>query len=102
MKKLIKYFLVLVLVVSEIYLIASLLGENITEKKEIETSCQLKCAYNSNSYFWEFSGESAIRGFTTKEECFNYCYKKEQGFAYFFTGFVPAYLTGLFELMDIK
>ena len=74
----------------------------ITEKKEIETSCQLKCAYNSNSYFWEFSGESAIRGFTTKEECFNYCYKKEQGFAYFFTGFVPAYLTGLFELMDIK
>ncbi|TSC54206.1 MAG: hypothetical protein LiPW30_737 [Parcubacteria group bacterium LiPW_30] len=92
MKKLIKYFLVLVLVVSEVYLIALLLGENITGKKEIETACQLKCAYNSNSYFWEFSGDLAIRGFTTKEECFNYCYKKEQGFAYYLGKYGTAFL----------
>ena len=81
MRKLIKYSLALALVVFEVYLVVSLVGGNITEKKEIEKACVEKCAYNSNSYFWEFSGENVIRGFTTKEECFNYCYKKEQGFA---------------------
>lgn len=81
MKKLIKYSLALALIIFEVYLVLSLVGGNIAEKKEIEKACQLKCAYNSNSYFWEFSGESAVRGFTTKDECFNYCYKKEQGFA---------------------
>lgn len=96
MKTLVKYFLVIILVTAEIYLIISLVGGNISVKKEIEMTCEANCAFNSNSYFWEFSGESATRGFTTKEECFNYCSKKEQGFTAMAKRYGSAFLSAIF------
>jgi len=96
MKNLLKYFLAVILVALEIYLVISLVGGNIVKKQEIEKNCEIKCAYNSNSYFWEFSGESATRGFTTKEECFNYCSKKEQGFVAMVRRYGSAFLGAIF------
>ncbi len=82
MPKLIKYLLIVVLIVAEGWLVISLVMGDASKKKEIETACDQKCSYSQNSFMWEFSGENAIRGFTTKDECNNYCIKKEQGFVY--------------------
>jgi len=101
MKSLLKYFLVIVfisLVAFEIYLVFSLVGENIEGKREIEKFCDAKCVYSSNSYLWEFAGEGAVRGFTTKEECFNYCSKKEMGFPAMIKRYGAAFLSLIFFL----
>ena len=82
MPKLIKHLIVIVLVVAEGGLLLSMVGENASKRKEIEKSCEQKCTYRQNSYMWEFSGENATRGFTTKDECNDYCIKFEQGFVY--------------------
>jgi len=82
MPKLIKYFLVIILVFAEGYLVISLVGGDMSKKKEIEKSCDQKCTYSQNSYMWEFNGENAVRGFTTKDECNNHCIRFEQGFVY--------------------
>ncbi|MBU4204690.1 hypothetical protein KKE19_04265 [Patescibacteria group bacterium] len=82
MKKLIKYLLIITLVLVEGFLLISFVGGNIKEKKETEIFCDQKCAYSQNSYFWEFKGENIARGFTTKDECVNYCIKFKQGFVY--------------------
>ncbi|MBU3934648.1 hypothetical protein KKC00_01655 [Patescibacteria group bacterium] len=82
MKKAVKYFLVITLILVEGYLLTTFIGGNIKEKKEIETFCDQKCTYSPNSYFWEFTGENVSRGFTTKNECVNYCIKVKQGFVY--------------------
>jgi len=82
MPKLIKYLLIISLVVVEGYLAVSLVVGDANKKKEIETSCDQKCNYSQNSYMWEFNGENVARGFTTKDECNNYCIRYEQGFVY--------------------
>ena len=82
MKKIIVFFIVAVLVLGEGYLIITSVADGMKEEKEIQSFCEAKCAYSENSYFWEFSGESATRGFTTKNECLSYCQRKTQGFVY--------------------
>ena len=101
MKSPLKYFLVIVfisLVVFEIYLLFSLVGENIEGKREIERICDAQCVYSSDSYLWEFVGEGAVRGFTTKDECFNYCSKKEMGFSATVKRYGAAFLSFIFFL----
>lgn len=96
-KKIIVFFVVAALVLIEGYLIVTSVSDSIKEEKEIQSFCEAKCAYSENSYFWEFSGESATRGFTTKNECLNYCQRKTQGFAYYLGKYGTAFLSGIFK-----
>jgi len=82
MKKVIKYFIIILLVLAEAYLLITYIGGNVRDKEEVKIFCEEKCAYNGGSYLWEFAGENAVRGFTTKNECNNYCVKFKQGFVY--------------------
>ena len=78
--KLLAIFLAIALILIEGYLIASYMLDKANTKNEIQSYCGLKCSYNSGSLTWEFSGETFTKGFTTREECFNYCSKSRQGF----------------------
>lgn len=80
--KLLAFFLVIVLILIEGYLVSSSILEHYSEKKDVQTFCQIKCSYNQGSYLWEFVGETVSKGFTTKDECFNYCEKVRRGFIY--------------------
>lgn len=82
MKKLIKYFIVITLILVEGFLLISFVGEDAKERKEVEKFCDQNCEYNKNSYLWEFVGENISRGFTTKDECTDYCIDYKQGFVY--------------------
>lgn len=101
--KKIKYSLIVLLVLGEGYLVASSVLDKIKEEKDIELFCSQKCNYSSSSYFWEFSGEGATRGFTTKNECLNYCEKARQGFAFaIFNDYGPAFLENILNLLNRK
>lgn len=73
-------FLAIALVLIEGYLIASYILDKINNNNEIQSYCGVKCDYNPSTLAWEFSGDSYTKGFTTREECFNYCSKVKQGF----------------------
>lgn len=96
-KKLLKYSLALILVAVEIYFLSNYIIETFNDKDQIKKICKTKCAYDDNSYFWEYSGEGAVRGFTTKEECFNHCSRREQGFAALMARFGTAFLSAFFQ-----
>jgi len=83
-KRTLIYFLVLALVVGEGYLIISLALEGMNQEKAVQTFCNNRCSYNPNSSFWEFAGDYSTKGFTTQDECFNYCSKVKMGLAYQF------------------
>ena len=83
-KSIIKYVLIIGLVFFLGYLIFDLINGDITRKKDAQVFCTEKCGYNQNSFFWEFTGEDITKGFTTKDECFNYCEKSKEGFVYRF------------------
>jgi len=96
-KKILIFLLVLGLIFAEGYLVVSIIMSEINTEKDVQVFCQQKCNYSQDSLFWEFSGEYSAKGFTTKEECFNYCSRVRQGFAYFITEYTPAYFIGLFK-----
>jgi hypothetical protein len=83
---------VLALVVIEGYLITTSVLDKISQDKSVQSFCVQKCNFNQTSSFWEFSGENAIKGFTTKDECFNYCSKVKMGFAYILKDYASAFL----------
>lgn len=96
-KKIIVFFIVVALVLIESYLIITSAWDSIKEEKEIQSFCEAKCGYSQNSYFWEFSGENITRGFTTKNECLNYCQRRTQGFAYYLGKYGTAFLGSIFK-----
>jgi len=96
-KKIIIFILAIGLVFGESYLIASLIIDKMNKVEDVQNFCQLKCNYNPDSSYWEFSGEYSTKGFTTENECFNYCSKVRQGFAYFLTEYAPAFLSNFFN-----
>jgi len=83
-KSLVKFFIVIFLVCLAGYLIFDLVSGNIARKKDVLVYCTEKCSYNQSSLFWEFSRDTGVKGFTTKDECFNYCSKSKEGFVYRF------------------
>ncbi len=72
--------IVLALVAIEGYLIVSSVLGKVNQDKDVQTYCAVKCGFNQNTSYWEFSGENGTKGFTTEEECFNYCSKFRMGF----------------------
>jgi hypothetical protein len=96
-KSIVIFILVLALVLGEGYLIVSVVMAKINTEKDVENFCTQKCNYSQDSFLWEFSGEYSNKGFTTENECFNYCSKVRQGFAYFLTEYAPAYFINLFK-----
>ena len=80
--RLLKYFLIIALIFIAAYLTYNLVSDDLTKKNDEQTFCSLKCNYSEYSYLWEFSGEYSKKGFTTKDECFNFCSKSWEGFAY--------------------
>jgi len=78
--KIILIFLVFSLVLIEVYLIASSVLDKVDLNNKIQSFCGEKCDYNPSSLLWEFSGETFTKGFTTRNECFNYCSRVKQGF----------------------
>lgn len=78
--KILAIILVIILILIEVYLIATYILDKSATKNEIQNYCGVKCSYNPSSLNWEFSGDTFTKGFTTKEECFNYCSKIKQGF----------------------
>jgi len=78
--KLLAIILAIALVLFEAYLIASYILDKTNKNNEVQSYCVIKCDYNQSSLLWEFSGDTFTKGFTTKEECFNYCSKVKQGF----------------------
>lgn len=79
--KFIAIFLAIALVLIEAYLITSSILDKVNENNAIQSYCGIKCDYNPISFLWEFSGDNYIKGFTTRQECFNYCSQVKQGFA---------------------
>jgi len=73
--------LILALVGFQIYLVISIFSDKINQQKNVQEYCKVRCAYNESSYFWEFSGDFETKGFTTQDECNNYCGKVRMGFA---------------------
>jgi hypothetical protein len=69
------------LVLIEVYLITSSILDKTNENNQIQVYCGEKCNYNPDSLLWEFTGENFTKGYTTRQECFNYCSKVKQGFA---------------------
>jgi hypothetical protein len=82
--KLLAVILAVALVLIETYLIISSIIDKNNENNQIQSFCAIKCDYNPSSLLWEFSGDTATRGFTTRDECFSYCSKVKQGFAFNF------------------
>lgn len=82
--KIMSLIVAFMLVLIEAYLITSSIIEKNNEAKAIEFYCQERCDYNPANLLWEFSGESIEKGFTTKDECLNYCSRIKQGFVYTF------------------
>ena len=78
--KLLAILLAFALVLIEVYLITSSILDKVNENNAVQSYCGIKCEYNPASFLWEFSGENFTKGFTTREECFNYCSKVKQGF----------------------
>ena len=74
-------FLAITLVIMEGYLIVSSVLEKVNNDNQLSDFCSAKCDYNPSSLLWEFSADTVSKGFTTREECFSYCSKVEQGFA---------------------
>ena len=70
------------LVLIEVYLIASSIIEKNNEAKVLESYCKARCDYNPENLLWEFSGDGITKGFTTENECFNYCSLVKQGYVY--------------------
>ena len=81
-KQVIKYILVVGLICFALYLTYSVISGNISQKNQEENYCTAKCNYSQYSHFWEFSGEYSTKGFTTKEECFNFCSRSFEGFVF--------------------
>ena len=81
-KALVKYFIVIVLVCLAGYLIFDLVSGDAAQKKDVLGYCTEKCSYNQSSLYWEFSRDTGVKGFTTKDECFNYCSQSREGFVY--------------------
>ncbi|MCX6722647.1 MAG: hypothetical protein NT094_01090 [Candidatus Staskawiczbacteria bacterium] len=79
--KILAIILVIILILIEGYLITSYILDEANTNNELQNYCGAKCSYSPSSLMWEFSGETFTKGFTTKEECFNYCSKVKQGFA---------------------
>ena len=95
--KIIAIFLALALVLIETYLIASSIVESSNTNSQIQSYCSEKCDYNPGSFLWEFSSDTYTKGFTTREECFNFCSKAKQGFVYNFLQSSTASLESVFE-----
>ena len=77
-----KYFLIVVLICIASYFAFNLISNDAVQKNNEQVFCTSKCNYSQYSYLWEFSGEYSRKGFTTKDECFSYCSKSWEGFAY--------------------
>jgi hypothetical protein len=92
-KKIIIYLVVLGLVATEGYLLFTTISGNISSQNETTQYCGVKCNYNQNVLLWEFSGENATKGFTTKDECFKYCGEVKNGFAYYLSEYGSAFLS---------
>lgn len=97
-KKIIIFAIVALLVAVEGYLAFSYILDGAREKRETEEFCKQKCNYSSTSYFWEYSAEGASRGFTTKQECLNFCYKSRMGFAFIVQQYGAAVLSGFGDI----
>ena len=96
-KKIIIFILVVGLISFEGYLVVSLFLGKTNQDKDVHNFCVEKCNYNPNSLYWEFSGDiNGVKGFTTEDECFSYCTRARQGFAYFITNYAPAFISNLF------
>jgi hypothetical protein len=95
MSKLPKYILLLGLIVILGYLATSLVLEEINQDKDVKNYCAQRCKYNPTSFFWEFSGDYNTKGFTTEDECYNYCTKVRTGFAYILKNYGPAFMGAL-------
>jgi len=99
-KKILKYFLIIGFICLAGYLTFDLISENIAQKTDVQNFCLQKCNYNESSLFWEFSGDSGVKGFTTKDECFSYCSKAREGFVLRFVNDSYASLTSSSFLSD--
>lgn len=90
--KLLAIFLAIALVLIEAYLITSSVLDKNNENNQIQSFCTQKCGYEPSAQMWQFSGDSGIKGFTTKEGCFGYCSKVKMGFAYILESSVADFL----------
>lgn len=100
MKGIIKFIIAIILVCAAGYLIYDLASENLAQKKDVQSFCTIKCNYNPTSFYWEFSADNGKKGFTTEDECFNYCSKVRMGFAYVLKEYGTAFLSsfgGIFK-----
>jgi len=88
--------LAVVLVLIELYLIASSVIDKNKETNQIQSFCSARCKYDPSSFLWEFSGDTFTKGFTTRDECFNYCSKAKQGFVYNFLENATASINRIF------
>jgi hypothetical protein len=100
-KKFIKYFIIIAVVLGWGYLIFAYITSNAAEKTAVQNYCNQKCSYNKNSFLWEFSNQDGIsKGFTTSEECFSYCSKVKEGFAYKIKDYATASLNSILKLFQ--
>ena len=81
-KKIIIFFLAAGSICFAGYLAYDLISGNIKREHDTQIFCVEKCKYSQYSYFWEYTGGNATKGFTTENECLNYCTKSRQGFVY--------------------
>jgi hypothetical protein len=101
-KKLLIFIVVVGLVVFEAYLIASSIIDKSNQQKDIQDFCATQCKYNPNNFYYEFHGDNATKGFTTKDECLSYCAKARMGFVYLLTQNAAAFLTNIFDRLNIR
>jgi hypothetical protein len=94
-KGIIILIVILLLICVETYLIASSIIEKSKQEKDVHDFCIAKCNFNQSTSYWEFSGENGIKGFTTENECFNYCSKVKMGFAYALQDFAASVLDSI-------
>jgi len=95
MSKILKYILLLCLILILGYLSTSLVLEQINQEKDVKNYCSERCRYNPTSFFWEFYGDYNTKGFTTEDECYNYCRKVRTGFAYILKNYTSAFTGAL-------
>ena len=94
-KKVIISILILSLILIQGYLVTSIVLQKINQEADVKSYCNKRCAYNPSSFYWEFSGDYNTKGFTTEDECYDYCRKARTGFAYILQNYGSTFLGAL-------
>jgi len=98
LKKVIISILILFLILLQGYLITSIVLGKINQEEDVKNYCSQRCAYNPTSFYWEFSGDYSTKGFTTEDECYNYCKKVRTGFAYIMQNYGSTFVGALSDV----